>query len=77
MWVTEKTSTTISREYSKFQHLTLIRLSSSIPSDRERGFKSRPRDLIFINENQGLPEYKMNTAKVITMLNSLFMENNS
>ena len=40
MWVTGKTSTTISQEYSKFQHLTLIELSSSIPSDGERGFKS-------------------------------------
>jgi hypothetical protein len=43
MWVTGETSTTISQEYSKFQHLTPIELSSSIPSDGECGFKSRPR----------------------------------
>jgi len=45
--------------------------------DRERGFKSRPWHLIFIYENQGLLEYKMNTAKVVTMLNRVFIENNS
>ena len=40
--------------------------------DRERGSKSRPRYLIFIYENRGLLEYKMNTAKIIMMFSSIY-----